>query len=345
MVTGCTIGRLCGAGCIVALVARSSLVAALPAPTHDGGAAREFSTGGIALEWEAPLDCPPRDAVLDRVRALLGSRNRHHSALQARGTIVSTASGWSLSLRTNQGDTQWERTIEASTCEEVTEVGALILALAIDPNLGLSGEADEKASERGQASAEKAPDAQRTSPPKRTQDETSRPSPPAPARGVEPTTDGDPTWWSELQVHFRASAVLDAGALPRPALGVELSTGLSRRHFEMALVGTFLPEVREVVTQEPSRGGDFGLLGLGARACFVQGFAPLVARACLGLEGGRMYAGGFGATGWNREATDVAWWAGRAGVSARMPLVSPLQLYAALESVIPATRPEFVLEG
>lgn len=293
--------------------------------------------GGLSFEWRAPPGCPEAGGVLVRIESLLAKSPEPAERVQARATITKPETGdtYELSIETAQAAGTFHRLVQATSCEEAGDAAALIIALAVDPNL-----ANPAAGEP--ADAPLADPAAKPSP------ETNGAGPVTPAATVEPETvvarDVAPERRpvkSDLSWHASASAVGDAGTLPRPAAGVQLAAGLRVRPIRLELLGTALPDARETVAAD--RGGDIDLLALGLRGCYGAERGALGGEACVGLEAGRLQGTGVNAS-WT-DTQNMPWVAGRAGVLGFYRAGPRAALRLGLEALLPATRPEFVLEN
>jgi hypothetical protein len=151
----------------------------------------------------------------------------------------------------------------------------------------------------------------------------------------------DAGWPFELRVS--AGALGDAGTLPRPSAGVSLGAGLALDLFRVDVLGHWLPAVRHVTAQTPERGGTVLLVAGGLRACVSPLRGAVELGACVGLEAGALEAASFNATEYDDEGRS-AWFAGRTGVSGRLLLSRSVLLALDLEALVPAIRPQFVIE-
>ena len=107
------------------------LVAALP--TTARGEAQ------LRLEWRAPDSCPSRERLLARTQELLGHAPeaglKGELQLDARATELSRDS-WQLDLSSrSDGGIPTSRSVKATSCAELADAAALLIALAIDPEL------------------------------------------------------------------------------------------------------------------------------------------------------------------------------------------------------------------
>jgi hypothetical protein len=306
--------------------------------------AQQVSDARVTLEWQAPASCPDGNAVLAKVRALVSAASAER--VTARGVVTEPLAGgqWQLTLETVQGARTWQRSLHAASCDELADAGALIIALVLDPNLEVQAGADS-AAPAGTTPGPAPPDAQpaaRPVPPARSA--TQRPAPPLPPLAAirkQPLPEPADTS-ATLGGHAALSAIADGGSLPGVTLGGELAGGVGIDPVELELSAMILPPVREVVAEDPERGGRFTLVSGGLRGCYVVAWSKLSGRVCGGFEAGRIHGIGFGSLSFTREQSSP-WIAGRLGVFARYPLVPPLALRLGLEGVVPARRPEFVL--
>jgi hypothetical protein len=309
-------------------------------------ASAQPAAGSLLLDWEAPSGCPGRDAVLERTRALTERTATPGEPIRARGVVTAhrddarTKTLWRLALETTQRSNTWQRSVEAESCQELMEAGALILALAIDPNL-VSAAATEPPKPDATPEVPGSTSALPAKP--RTSAERSRSTPsPAFVRPSEQSSAG-PRSALALDLSIDASALGDVGSLPRPALGLEGAIGVAAGRLRLDATATLLPEARAVVARDPERGGDIGLWAFGARGAYEVLWKPLRAEGRLGFELGRIRGQGFGGTAWNMTRTS-GWAAGRAGVGAALDL-GRFRVRAAIEAVVPVIRPDFVFEG
>ncbi|HYP98868.1 MAG TPA: hypothetical protein VER96_09345 [Polyangiaceae bacterium] len=88
------------------------------------------AASGLTLRWQAPAGCPQQAAVRERIRTLTGATRAAPTALQAEGTITQTDAGhFHLKLVTRSGRLVGERSLDASSCENLTGAAAVSLAL------------------------------------------------------------------------------------------------------------------------------------------------------------------------------------------------------------------------
>jgi hypothetical protein len=114
--------------------------------------AQPLERGALRLEWIAPAGCPDGTEIVERIEALLAARvaDLAPEPIVARGTVRKfDEQRYELELETREGEQRFRRSMQAPSCAELSDAGALVLALAIDPKL---------AERRAQAAAASAPE-------------------------------------------------------------------------------------------------------------------------------------------------------------------------------------------
>jgi len=97
---------------------------------------RAQATGSVAFTWLAPAGCPAESEVAAEIARLLGTSSPApaHGQLHVRAS-VEHGSPWSISIESSSGASQGYRTLSATSCEELANATALIVALMIDPSV------------------------------------------------------------------------------------------------------------------------------------------------------------------------------------------------------------------
>ena len=95
-------------------------------------AAHAESAAALTLRWQAPAGCPQQAEVKDRIRALTGTMRTAATSLQAEGTITQIdGTHFHLKLVTRSGTLLGERSLDASSCEDLTGAAAVSVALLL----------------------------------------------------------------------------------------------------------------------------------------------------------------------------------------------------------------------
>lgn len=82
----------------------------------------------VELTWQAPPGCPGRDDVLARVQ-LAAEQDADFETSVAQVSIVQTSDGFIAQLTVTTATGQTKRDLEASSCEEIADASALIIAM------------------------------------------------------------------------------------------------------------------------------------------------------------------------------------------------------------------------
>lgn len=214
---------------------------------------------------------------------------------------------WRAVVRFSDGA---ERSVSGESCPAVAQAAALILSLRIDA----------------------------TPPP-------SPPAPPPPAppprtvfhpvrSGPEPApTVATP----KISVRGQVGALF--GALPRPALALELSAGLTTGAFRAELGALHLPRQ----TRGDGSGARFRLFAGVARLCGRQALSGVDLLLCASVTAGVVQAEGFGVD--EPASAGPVWLSGGATLGCVVPLAGPFRLVPAVVGEFPMARPTFTLDG
>ena len=249
------------------------------------------------VEWVAPAECPTQEDVRGRVAKLLeegGSGRKEDVDLAL--TVVATAEGFQLTATSTGAD--GERIVTGASCDELADAGALIAAIAIDPDLTppLVPEPDR---------LEPAEPATNGSEPREPASEVPEPEPepepePDPAPEPEPVLGSDPAPAPESQPQptpIPITPIIQGGvgiglgrlAAPIPMVLGRFGAGFDRGRFRfLGRLSGFGPSFGDA--ENGPAGGIFGLGAIGLAAC-VQSQQRLRVVACaatdLGFVGGR----------------------------------------------------------
>lgn len=307
--------------------------------------------GPLRVSWSAPQGCPQAADALARVQALLGSEVasvlRH--ALEVRALVTLLDSGrYQLELEMREGADAGARTIDAATCQEAAQAGALVIALTIDPQLFQRQDSEQRAA--SEPPTQPAPGASATPPTTRparkvaTRAAASAPSsqaslgePSDAPRGV------DERWarWRQLSFGAGVAGLVDGGTLPGLGAGLELGMHGMWRALRTEVSGIWLPSRRGLVVGNEAVGGSFQLLALVLRECALGRGEAWIGGACVGLELGRLHAVAFGAD--DNRSGDSTWLAPAFGVMGGYQAARGLLLRVRLELVVPLDRSEFIV--
>lgn len=296
--------------------------------------ARDLSAqvASFRLDWSAPPECPQWREALSRIETLLGARvdEVRHAALSVRASVTKAGERYTVSLETLHAENRFERSLEAKTCSEVTDAGALVIALAIDPTLA----------ER------RKPDAPPAPPPVATPCPAAPEPPPCPK--LQPATRiverevivereilGN-SWSAEAFAH------LDVGTLPEVGFGPRVGVVGSIKWWQAGLLVTWLAPRRGYV-EGRQEGGDVSLLAAQLRSCVAPWRQNFTGRVCGGLEVGMLRAQGVGTT--RTVSAASPWVAPTAEILGGYSFSDELAAELSAGAVIPLERPEFTVQN
>jgi hypothetical protein len=218
----------------------------------------------FTLSYQAPAECPSAEAIQSAVRRLVTAQTKPYSASVV---IEREPSQFAARIVANDGS---ERTLVGSSCDELAEAVAVVLALAISPS---------------------------SAPPKATttKNGSSETSAPAPLHPPPHESTGSSR---RVQLKLGAAGVLDLGTMPKLDWGISGRVGASARAWSAALEGAYwLRPERETLAQNPDIGGDFSWWLLAALGCFAARDGAPRFELCAGPELGHLAGHGFGFPG------------------------------------------------
>jgi hypothetical protein len=282
------------------------------------------SYGPLEIEWQAPAECPDRAGVVDRVRALAPSPPPRAEVVHVRATAARDVDGFHVVLETRQGVHQFQRRIEAHSCDALADAAALTMALTIDPELRAHAEPAAAISSPGAAP----PPSMEALPP-----------PPPEAGSPPPGTESK----SSTSVGAGLEGVIDTGTLPRAAVGLRPSVELVLRGMHLGLAFLWLLPNGGTLASNANKGGNIGLVGGAARFCLTLWDRRVALDGCAGAELGRLHGEPFGV---NRPTPIDRWWfAPELAALARLPTAERIAIVGGGALVVPVSRPVFVLEN
>ena len=307
----------------------------------------------FALDWQAPASCPVAAHVEGRVAALLGERPSAGPSIEARARVSQRGRDYEVELSLRSGEEALGvRTLRDRDCAELAEGVALILALAIDPELlagpseapsddepseGVGGfgefgqrELDAIAATSEQHEAEHAEQAERAE-----AGELDEPSPsPTPPDSVAPRRPA---------VHLGAYALAGVGVATLPGTSGRVDAGMlvSGEHWRLELGASgWLPRR---IAEARYQAWSVELAGCGV-ARLARGWGAIEFPICARVEVGAMLGESLGLAGRRARAP---WLAGLPGAGV---IVRPgrargmLGVMLRADAVLPLTRPAFATD-
>ncbi len=279
------------------------------------------ATPSFSLEWEAPPECPSAAAVERDVAQILSASSAPTAALRARGVASRTSPDkWRADLVLRGVVWEAHRTLEGATCAAVAEAAAVVIALAINPQIE--------------------PPAPKVPPPK--------PMPPS-----KPTAQPEAVPTPEQGEHFvhrppagpflGVGVVSDLGTLPGAAFGAEGWIGWQIAALRFDVGGSYFLSKRGTLPRHSDIGATFQLAAMGQRSCYQWAYESISVGPCLDVGLTWTRAEGFGPIVSYRVST-VGFSLG-ADMALAWQLSRFLRPYFRLSGALPVARPEFAVQG
>lgn len=246
------------------------------------GAALLWANGAMAAEppvhltWQAPPECPQREAVLEQVYTMLGASSSKLTPLGATGVIERRSAGFELRLAIEEGR-GGERRVFAQRCDELGGVAAVALVLLLTSSGVESKKTEIEGSER---------------PPQK---------PPSLAKPPQPSTDTETApVVAAAPPRERLRWLVDAplfalgiGPLPKPYPALGLGFGVERGPLSLRVVGQW-----GVAQELPAGTGGYGVevrrASAGIWGCAELMRRPLSVSPCLQASLTHIYGTGYG---------------------------------------------------
>lgn len=272
----------------------------------------------IELTWSGPAECQDDGGVEREIERIVGDSRTvaAEAPLRVLARVTRQHDGnWLVHLSTRAGERTGERSLIGTSCAEVQQATALIVALMVNPNVRLE------------------PEPPAPSPPVAA-------SPPRKA-GAQPRAAETPSNEARLGIEPSLGAAFNLGVLPSVGMGLSFGVALRGQRWSGELSGAaWLPQSK-TSDDALEAGGDFGLLGANLFACYQVHPTPL--GCCLGPGVRSMRGEGFGvSTPSNARAT---WAVVAAELFVAAELSHHLVLRLTLGAEFPFRPPTFSLAG
>lgn len=306
----------------------------------------------IELSWSAPAVCPDRREVLHAIRELAGETEQSAGEpdFSIRGEVQSQEGGFLLNLSWRSAAHHAERTMTASTCDELARAAALIVALAVnpgrlDPKEDPSPAAPAGASAGAVAPVEPGASAPRREPlkpavaPRRAVVQVPAPRSQGPAYEEGDSARGAVAVAPSQSVRPRAEMAMDVGTLPHAGTGVGIGVSFPTSAITLqAEAFAFSPQTKSIAT---GGGGKFWMGAIAVRPCFSVGDRFRVL-PCVVTELEVLYARGQGV---DFRQAGAAWFP-RFGLGGEMAyaLSKRFGVVAGIWLLAGPFRPNFVVE-
>lgn len=318
-------------------------VAAAVAPTF----AQTTAPQPLRVVFSAPSECGANDRLLELSRGLLGADAEHADVIVTAKVTAGGERRYKLRLEL-RGAVTGDRTISGANCDEAVRAGAVVIALAINPD-ALATPATETS-----PAVEAEPVAEPASRASNSGAEPARAPDAKPAEPKAPVEPAPPALPADLPERSSPSPEPDAAALvfgvfgraayglaPSARLGVKASVGAVWHDVQLRVHGYFDPSTPHEDTL--AGGVRFTSLGGGADVCARVGrWSRLSGAICGGWSLTEVNASAPNVS--NPTAQDAFVSAGALGVSLGVGLTDRVSLLLEGGYSIPTSRPRFVVD-
>lgn len=237
------------------------------------------------LEWSAPAGCPDQEEVEARIAALSEGATGGEGVMAVRGDVEERGHGFAGTIVTVYDGRVDERRVDSENCDDVVDAAALVVAVALAPELDASDPIRVPEPEPEPPAEPLAPSIGVVQPRQPEVQasagegvalvvETDPPASRRPRRNRRPTGIG-----------IRLGPRIEFGGLPRVSGGLDLAVGLLWPRWRAELFGAYLFAGRSG-RQGAEAVYQLGVAGL--RGCHRLFAGPIELPLCAGLEVGGM---------------------------------------------------------
>lgn len=306
----------------------------------------------IDLTWQAPPECPTREAVLSRARSLLGTKATKVDKVRADGTIRKRDERYELTLLINESGQIGERRVWARQCDELSGAAAISLVLLLTSGHNHAGSSGARpsgdgarpsgdgAGPSGDGAGPSGDAGSPTTPPAGPQTDPKPPATTPPPPSDSPHANDSDRGWRLL-----ASAPLLAvgiGPLPKPSIGLGAGIGVQGRAWSVRLVGQWYASQAVAAPVEPY-GADVKRLAAGLWGCWDLQRSGWSFSPCLRGSITHLSATGHGP--FLLPATQTETWFGvGVGAIGRLQVLDSLALTVSAGVQVELSRPVILLK-
>jgi hypothetical protein len=314
----------------------------------------------VQLGWQAPANCPQEAQVRQKLRDLLGAsaRDAAPSRLRAEGQIEAIGDRFRLTLNIRYDLVNATRVVQASSCEDLSGVAAVTLALLFRAEHSSNAPLTAKdlggasaaigAENRSAAGAEADTDADAANRPENARDRlpatevaAEKPAGDEQVRASE-SGGANPSSW---QFAFRAPELkVDIGVLPEPSYGMGLAAGLRHDAWRFLVSGTFWLAQDYVPGPFLGYGAHFGRVSGELSGCRRFRFTAFELAPCAVASLDDVSARGTG-VGISSTNPRTAWLSLGAGLQGLWSLSRNAALVFGINARVATSKPRFVSES
>lgn len=298
---------------------------------------------GVQVQWTGAPGCPDASAVETRIASRLENREGPVRASVVIALVSTAEGGYGLSLDVELARETVHRELESSDCEVLVEATAVVVGIAVEPEIPVDTLRTATLVEDADTSG--VPEAPPPSSPE-TEPKTEPEPKPTPKSGpaAEPPIADDDTP-SESRDRDPLGGVVrlhgggGVGVLPGVSGTAGLRVGVLGAHWRAELGADRTFRTDTTFPLEPGVGADFTMWSGTARGCYVPTHGRLEFPLCGGASAGLIRAAGFGGA---RNRTVRSWWVGAAVAPSLVWLPHPnVGLGASVDAFVAIWRPSF----
>jgi hypothetical protein len=259
--------------------------------------ARAEAPHGASLwaAWEAPPECPQEAAFVAQIESFLGTplNARGDRQLEIVGRVrTEEARGFVVKLRVHASRRTQERELAHRDCSELTEAAALIVALAIDPQVVVQKPIPKPALPPATEAAVTPPS--RETAVVRAEPAAAIPRRAAPATAASSVATPPVAEPATLRYSLSALGLFGTGVLPDVGAGTGIHATLGPRRFRMAAEGAYWLSRFRALEGRAGAGVELGTWSVALRGCGIPVTGDVTLSLCVGPVVGDMYGTGSG---------------------------------------------------
>jgi hypothetical protein len=289
------------------------------------------------LEWHTPADCFAQGRAEQKLAVLLGAKPERvvTAPMQVTVTVVhSDERLWQVELAVRQhGETRLRR-LGASSCDEVGDAVALLVAFAVDPDYRSRVPAPPQTDP---------PEISAAAPVALPPPQASPPQPPIAPSSFVPQYVRPPNP-TRVEAFVGLGPVMEFGMLPWVGLGGTLVGGAQIGHLRMEVAPKLFASAAARLPGASQGGGHFWVEAAALRSCWL---VPTTTQTMLGpcamLELGLLSGRGFGVD--FPASAHKTWGSARAGLHAEFVPTPRVHFAVQGDFGLPIGRPRFLLDG
>jgi hypothetical protein len=271
----------------------TAVALALSALTPQEAKAQAPLGASLWAAWEAPPECPQEAAFVAQIESFLGTplNARGDRQLEIVGRVrAEEARGFVVKLRVHASRRSQERELAHRDCSELTEAAALIVALAIDPQVIVEKPIPKPALQPATEAAATPPS--RETAVVRAEPAAAIPREAAPPASASPRAAPSLAQPATLRYSLSALGLFGTSVLPDVGAGTGIHATLGPRRFRMAAEADYWLSRFHAIEGSAGAGVELGTWSVALRGCGIPVTGDVTLSLCVGPIVGDMYGTG-----------------------------------------------------